>query len=76
MSATPFQTEAWIEYGLGVLILLLRYFARWKAVGFKGWQGDDWFAVLALFFWTVRVIVLVVPRLCEVFEAAANFPVP
>lgn len=54
MGATPFQTEAWTEYGIGTLILFLRYFARWKAVGFKGWQGDDYFALLVLVFWTVR----------------------
>ncbi|KAK7443640.1 hypothetical protein Landi51_08988 [Colletotrichum acutatum] len=49
--ATPFQTEAWTEYGLGVLIILLRIFARWKIVGFN-WQGDDYFAILCLIFWT------------------------
>ena len=53
MAASPFQTEAWIEYGLGTLVLLLRYFARWKTVGFKGYQGDDYFALVALIFWTV-----------------------
>jgi hypothetical protein len=53
MGATPFQTEAWTEYGIGTLFLFLRYFARWKAVGFKGWQGDDYFAILVLVFWTV-----------------------
>ncbi|CEF76740.1 unnamed protein product [Fusarium graminearum] len=52
MPASPFQTEAWIEYGLGTLILLLRYFARWKTVGFKGYQGDDYFALASLIFWT------------------------
>lgn len=51
--ATPFQTEAWTEYGLGTLVLLLRYFARWKSVGFMGWKGDDYFALAALVFWTV-----------------------
>jgi hypothetical protein len=51
--ATPFQTEAWTEYGLGTLVLFLRYFARWKTVGFKGYQGDDYFALAALVFWTV-----------------------
>lgn len=51
--ATPFQTEAWAEYALGVVVLLLRYFARWKVVGFKGWDGDDYFAVATLVFWTV-----------------------
>jgi hypothetical protein len=53
MPASPFQTEAWIEYGLGTLVLLLRYFARWKTVGFKGYQGDDYFALVSLIFWTV-----------------------
>lgn len=52
--ATPFQTEAWAEYGLGVFVLLLRFFSRWKTVGFKNWEGDDFFAILVLVFWTVR----------------------
>ncbi|KAJ6442704.1 srpk [Purpureocillium lavendulum] len=47
-------TEAWTEYGLGVVILFLRFFSRWKTVGFKGWEGDDAFAILVLLFWTVR----------------------
>lgn len=55
MSTTPFQAEAWTEYGIGVIILLLRLYARWKVVGFK-WQGDDWFTVAALVFWTVYKI--------------------
>lgn len=50
--ATPFQTEAWTEYGIGSLVLLLRFFARWKTVGLKNWQGDDFFAMLSLIFWT------------------------
>lgn len=58
MSATPFQTEAWIEYGLGTLILFLRFFARLRAVGIKGWQGDDWFAVVVLIFWTLELCML------------------
>lgn len=55
MPATPFQTEAWTEYGLGALVLFLRYFARWKSVGFKGYQGDDYFALAAMVFWTVSI---------------------
>ncbi|KAK1723330.1 uncharacterized protein BDZ83DRAFT_580984 [Colletotrichum acutatum] len=55
--ATPFQTEAWTEYGLGVLIILLRIFARWKIVGFN-WQGDDYFAILCLIFWTLELCML------------------
>nr|CEG03655.1 unnamed protein product [Fusarium acuminatum CS5907] len=58
MSATPFQTEAWTEYGLGALVLFLRYFARWKTVGFKGYQGDDYFALAAMVFWTSELVML------------------
>ncbi|KFH41564.1 hypothetical protein ACRE_077240 [Hapsidospora chrysogenum ATCC 11550] len=58
MGATPFQTEAWTEYGIGTLFLFLRYFARWRVVGFKGWQGDDYFAVLVLVFWTLELCML------------------
>ncbi|KAI5464670.1 hypothetical protein BGZ63DRAFT_351007 [Mariannaea sp. PMI_226] len=58
MPATPFQTEAWTEYGIGTIILLLRYFARWKTVGFKGWGLDDMFAVLSLVFWTSELVML------------------
>lgn len=51
--ATPFQVEGWVEWSLGVAILLLRLYARWKAVGFKGWKGDDYFSMIALVLWTV-----------------------
>jgi hypothetical protein len=51
--ATPFQTEAWTEYGIGVVVILLRMFARTKVVGIKNWQGDDYFSVVTLIFWTV-----------------------
>ncbi|KAJ6442470.1 allantoate permease [Purpureocillium lavendulum] len=55
---TPFQIEAWIEYGLGVAVLFLRFFARWKVVGFKKWEGDDYFAILVLVFWTLEFCML------------------
>ncbi|GIK05363.1 hypothetical protein Aspvir_009471 [Aspergillus viridinutans] len=56
--ATPFQKEAWTEYGIGVLIILGRIFARWKVVGVKNWQGDDYFAIAALLFWTAELTML------------------
>ncbi|KAL1966340.1 hypothetical protein VTN77DRAFT_4693 [Rasamsonia byssochlamydoides] len=54
---TPFQTEAWTEYAIGVIILFLRIFARWKVVGFK-WQGDDYFTIGVLIFWTAELSML------------------
>ncbi|POR36122.1 Uncharacterized protein TPAR_03687 [Tolypocladium paradoxum] len=55
---TPFQAEAWTEYGLGVFVLFLRCFSRWKTVGFKNWEWDDVFAILVIVFWTLELLTL------------------
>ncbi|KAH6654655.1 hypothetical protein BKA67DRAFT_286363 [Truncatella angustata] len=62
MSAeTPFQAEGWVEYTLGVVILLLRIYARWKTVGFKNsWKGDDIFSLIALVLWTMDITVVTI----------------
>lgn len=52
MAATPFQKEAWSKYSIGMVVLLLRIFARCSAVGLK-WEGDDYFAAISVLFWTV-----------------------
>lgn len=52
MAVTPFQIEAWIEYVIGMLILIIRIAYRARKVG-KNWNGDDYFAVLAVVFLTV-----------------------
>ncbi|KAL4770625.1 hypothetical protein BDW60DRAFT_208999 [Aspergillus nidulans var. acristatus] len=57
-TATPFQKEAWTEYGIGVVVLLLRLFARLKVVGIRNWQGDDYFSIVALIFWTAELTML------------------
>lgn len=54
--STPFQKEAWTEYGIGTVVLFLRIVARIKVVGVKNWQGDDYFTLVALVFWTVGSI--------------------
>ncbi|RFU79270.1 kinesin [Trichoderma arundinaceum] len=53
MPATPFQIEAWTEYAIGTAIILARIACRCSTVGLN-WEGDDYFAVIAVFFWTVR----------------------
>lgn len=50
--ATPFQKEAWTEYALGILILFLRIFVRCRNISLN-WDGDDYFAAIAVFFWAV-----------------------
>ncbi|KAL5355495.1 hypothetical protein BJX96DRAFT_64527 [Aspergillus floccosus] len=57
-TATPFQKEAWTEYGIGTAVIFLRILARAKVVGVKNWQGDDYFAIIALLFWTAELTML------------------
>ena len=41
--------ELWVEYAVGVLIILLRICTRTLLVGgVRGWQGDDYLIILAL----------------------------
>ena len=54
---SPFQTEAWTEYGIGMVILLTRLSARTWQLGSK-WQGDDYFSVLAVLFFTAELVML------------------
>lgn len=40
--------ECFAEYAIGTSFLLLRLFARVKMVGVRGFQLDDFFAVMAV----------------------------
>ncbi|TQN70736.1 hypothetical protein CSHISOI_04726, partial [Colletotrichum shisoi] len=55
--ATPFQVEAWTDYAIGMLVLLIRIGYRTSLVG-TNWEGDDYFAVIAVFFWTGELVML------------------
>ncbi|KDN63887.1 hypothetical protein CSUB01_08373 [Colletotrichum sublineola] len=55
--ATPFQVEAWSEYAIGLLVLLIRLVYRTTIVG-TNWEGDDYFAFIAVFFWTGELVML------------------
>lgn len=37
---SEFLPEEWTLYGVGVVVIFLRFFVRIKTVGFKGFQGD------------------------------------
>lgn len=41
-------TEVWIEYGASMLVILLRFFARWRMFGFEKFDLGDLFAGLAM----------------------------
>ncbi|VUC29857.1 unnamed protein product [Clonostachys rosea] len=51
-----FLQEVWILYGIGTLILVLRHIIRARSVGFKGLQGDDYFAMLVLALYTIDAV--------------------
>lgn len=53
---TQFLQEVWILYGIGTLILVLRHVIRARSVGFKGLQGDDYFAMLVLALYTIDAV--------------------
>ncbi|RYP05601.1 hypothetical protein DL765_009802 [Monosporascus sp. GIB2] len=57
MGATPFQVEAWTEYAIGLVILFARIIFRAVTVG-RNWEGDDYFSVVAVFFWTAELVML------------------
>ncbi|RSL67063.1 hypothetical protein CEP53_003191 [Fusarium sp. AF-6] len=48
-----FLYEIWALYGVGTLILLTRFAVRFKTVGWRGFQGDDFFSVLVLIFFAM-----------------------
>ena len=52
MGVTPFQVEAWTEYAVGLVILFARILYR-SINASQDWEGDDYFSVAAVAFWTV-----------------------
>ncbi|KAF6519435.1 hypothetical protein HZS61_017809 [Fusarium oxysporum f. sp. conglutinans] len=48
-----FIIESWTLYVFGTLILFSRFAVRFKTVGWRGLQGDDFFSVLVLIFYAV-----------------------
>lgn len=60
--AAQFLPEVWTLYGIAVVVFALRFFVRIRTLGIGGLCGDDYFAVLSVFFLTIDGIV--VDRAC------------
>ncbi|EEH17162.2 hypothetical protein PABG_07249 [Paracoccidioides brasiliensis Pb03] len=57
MAVTPFKVEAWSECAVAVLIISVRiYYRCWRVR--RNWDGDDYFAVLAIIFWAAQTSML------------------
>lgn len=46
--ASSFVVELWTEYVVGMGAFFLRFYARWKTVGFKKFAVDDFFCFLGM----------------------------
>lgn len=42
------ETELWVEFGIGVAVFFVRFFARLKVVGLEGLAWDDFFSFTAM----------------------------
>ena len=51
--ATGTVIECRAEYAVGTAIFAVRWFARWKTTGFKGYLWDELFTVSAWTFFTL-----------------------
>ncbi|KAF2008696.1 hypothetical protein BU24DRAFT_381647 [Aaosphaeria arxii CBS 175.79] len=57
-SDSSFLPEVWSWFAVGVTVILLRYIVRIRAVGFRGFQGDDYIAILSLALYTADAILV------------------
>ncbi|APA15944.1 hypothetical protein SS1G_09158 [Sclerotinia sclerotiorum 1980 UF-70] len=46
--------EIWLEFAIGMAAFMLRFFARWKHVGFNKFALDDVFCSIAMVFFTLE----------------------
>ncbi|KAF7557552.1 hypothetical protein G7Z17_g570 [Cylindrodendrum hubeiense] len=53
-----FLPEAWALYGIGTAIIFMRFGVRLKTVGWRGFQGDDFFSALVLLFYAIDAAVV------------------
>lgn len=55
-SRLPFEIEEWVEMAIGMFVILLRLYARTRAVGVRKWQGGDYLGIVALVLWVVSAM--------------------
>ncbi|OQE26158.1 hypothetical protein PENFLA_c007G03346 [Penicillium flavigenum] len=58
MSANALTIETFTEYGIGMLFLLVRLYARLYVGGIRGLRLDDVFAVSGMIFWSMLTAII------------------
>ncbi|KAM0815579.1 putative UbiD family decarboxylase [Seiridium cardinale] len=52
------KTQSWALYSVGIFLIALRLFARWRRLGFKGYQPDDYVMMLSGGLFTCLIVCL------------------
>ncbi|CAG8907157.1 unnamed protein product [Penicillium egyptiacum] len=58
MAANALTIETFTEYGIGMLFLLVRLYARLYVGGLRGLRLDDVFAVSGMIFWSMQTAII------------------
>ncbi|KAJ5775877.1 uncharacterized protein N7511_000888 [Penicillium nucicola] len=58
MSADALTVETFTEYGIGMVFLAIRLYARLDMGGIRGLRLDDAFAVAGMIFWTMQTVII------------------
>lgn len=53
MPSSPALIECRAEFGAGLFLFILRWIARWRAVGFREWTWHDYFSISSCVFYTL-----------------------
>ncbi|KAE8154453.1 hypothetical protein BDV25DRAFT_126534 [Aspergillus avenaceus] len=52
------NAELWAEFAIGMIVFVVRFYARWKTIGIRNFSWDDFFAALSVVFWTLETTFL------------------
>ncbi|KAI0162111.1 hypothetical protein GGR57DRAFT_498456 [Xylariaceae sp. FL1272] len=70
MAISPTELEGIVEYIVGSLIFIARWMIRWRLVGIKSWEWDDWLSVVA---WIVSTIYFILVEELGQYGAPVGF---
>ena len=65
-----FLKEVWGLFGVGVAIMAVRFIVRTRAVGVRGFEGDDWVAIAVLLCYTCDAVTV---ELCYKWGTNVDF---
>lgn len=67
-----FLKEVWGLFGVGCGIMVIRFIVRTRAVGVRGYEGDDWMAIVVLLCYACDAVTV---ELCYKWGTNVDFTV-